>query len=242
MTTLDVPAGGLSSARPSRRSLILGGGFAATAALAAVMTPRLHEFTIGHAKIADVIPTHAGPWSQVPSDAFTLPEENPTDGFYDQVFTRAFIAPGQPMIMLLIAYGAAQSGMMKVHRPEVCFTSAGFKITDDHDTRIPVGPDKAVPGKGFLGLRNSHTERVLYWTRISNQFPSDLGGQRLVMIERGLQGVIPDGVLVRLSTPGDLHPADTEPTMKAFVRELVANCNPMGKALLLGALRTSVGA
>jgi EpsI family protein len=165
-----------------------------------------------------------------------LPEDGQPTDVYDQVLTRTYTAANLPGIMLLIAYGAAQSGLMKVHRPEVCYASSGFSIRNDRPVDIPLGIAAPIAAKGFLAVREDRLEQVLYWTRISNAFPRDLTAQRLVMVERGLGGVIPDGVLVRCSTlAGD--PQAGQAAMAAFARALVASADPLGRALLIGGLR-----
>jgi EpsI family protein len=213
----------------------LGIGFAVTAGVAAAVTPRRHERSLGDARLAEVVPTQVGPYQATPGGSLVLPEEEQPTSVYDQVLTRTYMAPGRPGIMLLIAYGAAQSGLMKVHRPEVCYASSGFSIRNDRPVDIPLGMTAPIAAKTFLGVRGDQMEQVLYWTRISNTFPRDLTSQRLVMFERGFTGVIPDGVLVRCSMlTGDM--AAGEAAMAGFARALVAGAPPLGRALLIGDL------
>ncbi len=219
--------------RITRRSMALGVGFAVAAGVAATVTPRRHEQSIGTARLADVAPTRAGPYEVAEASQLILPEQQTFSDVYDQVLARTYAAQGLPMIMLLIAYGAAQSGLMTVHRPEVCYASAGFSIRNDRPTDIPLGLAAPVAAKGFLAVRQDRVEQVLYWTRISDAFPRNINAQRLVMLERGLSGVIPDGVLVRCSTLGSA--AGGPQAMQLFARALVASASPVGRALLIGA-------
>ena len=162
-----------------------------------------------------------------------LPDVQP-GSFYDQVFTRTYQASSAPPVMLLIAYGAAQSGLMKVHRPEVCYASAGFSIRGFQHVPLALGLSEAAEATSFTAWREDRREEVLYWTRISNVFARSLFQQRLVMFERGLSGVIPDGVLVRCSI---MNPAggDALGALRAFAEALVADASPIGQALLTGA-------
>jgi EpsI family protein len=221
--------------------MALGVGFALTAGLAAAVTPRRHEQTIGAARLDELIPDRVGSWQTAPGGAVVLPDSDQPLDVYDQVLTRSFLAPNLPGIMLLIAYGAAQSGLMKVHRPEVCYASSGFSISHDRPVGIPLEFTSPIAAKTFLGVREDRVEQVLYWTRISNVFPQDLTTQRLVILERGLSGVIPDGVLVRCSTPGsDLIAGQT--AMQGFASALVADASPQGRALLIGLVKPTVHA
>jgi EpsI family protein len=151
---------------------------------------------------------------------------------YDQVFTRRFAAPTGPDIMLLIAHGAAQSGLMRIHRPEVCYSSEGFRIEGLHDVDLAIASPRVIPAQIFTGVRDDRVERVLYWTRIASFFPRDLTAQRLIMLKLGLAGMIPEGVLVRISAQAA---GEATPALEAFAKDLVRRSTPQAQALLLGA-------
>ncbi len=239
MTSSDAPPADPIARQVSRRSVALGIGFIAIAGAAAAVTPRRHERSLGDARLADVVPMRVAPYQATPGGSLVLPEDEQPTNVYDQVLGRTYTAASLPGIMLLIAYGAAQSGLMKVHRPEVCYASAGFSIQNPRPVDIPLGSGAPIAATTFLAVRGDRDEQVLYWTRISNAFPRDLTGQRLVMLERGVTGIIPDGVLVRCST----LTSDTrtgELAMANFARALVASADPLGRALLIGG-RTAPG-
>jgi len=221
----------------SRRSIVLGAVFAATAGAAAATTPRRHEETLSGVPLKSVVPDRVGSWRCAEYSDAILPDSEPTD-VYDQIVSRGYASPEWPPIMLVVAYGAAQSGLMKVHRPEVCYTSAGFKIVKRQIVPIPLQDGRTITASTFLGERQDRKEHVLYWTRISNTFPGSLFDQRVVMFEEGLSGVIPDGVLVRLST---LCPdwALAQSALQAFAGSLVTSSSPLGRALFIGRPRAS---
>jgi EpsI family protein len=224
----------------SRRSLLVGGGFAAVAGAALAVTPRRHEATLGANRLTDVIPLSAGPWSIAPAGPMVLPDSDQPSDVYDQVLTRTYFGQGLPPMMFLVAYGAAQSGLMQVHRPEICYASSGFSIGGDHAVDVPLASGRSIAARSFLASREDHAEQVLYWTRISDKFPRDLTSQRLLMLELGVRGIIPDGVLVRCSTFG-VDPATGQKALLNFVQSLLVNANPAGRALLLGAKPSGLG-
>jgi hypothetical protein len=80
-------------------------------------------------------------------------------------------------------------------------------------------------------VREDRVESVLYWTRIAGFFPRTLTAQRLAMLKLGLEGVIPDGVLVRISALGD---SQVTPTLAQFADDLVRQSGAQARALLLG--------
>jgi EpsI family protein len=215
----------------SRRALMLGIGSAATAGVAGLMTPRHYEPGVRQIRLDDVVPNAVGPWQAQKSGAFILPEDGTSDSAYDQIVTRRFAAATGPDIMLLIAHGAAQSGLMRVHRPDTCYTSAGFKILGLHDVSLAVGAARPIAAQSFVGVRDDRVETVLYWTRIAGFFPRNLIAQRLIMLRLGLTGLIPDGLLVRISALGS---GEVGPALAQFATELVSQSGPEGRALLLG--------
>ena len=186
----------------SRRQVVLGSGLLAIAGATAALTPRGREAFLSSPKLGDMAPARLGPWLDSGSEGLILPESQAVASVYDKVLTRSYVAPGFPPVMLLIAYGAAQSGLMQVHRPEVCYQSAGFRIAGDRTTKIALRDGASLPAKRFTARREQRAEQVLYWTRIADRFPTSLFAQRLLMVESGLKGLLPDGLLVRLSTLG----------------------------------------
>jgi len=215
----------------SRRALMIGAGSAATAGVAALMTPRHYEPGVSQVHVNDLMPNAVGPWRAEPSGAFVLPADAGVSNAYDQIATRRFTSPTGPDIMFLIAHGAAQSGLMRVHRPEVCYAASGFQVRGLHSLALDVEANHNITAQTFVGVRDDRVENVLYWTRIGGFFPGNLMAQRLVMLRLGLLGQIPDGVLVRMSAIGD---GQTSPTLMRFARELVGGSTPQERALLLG--------
>ena len=221
-----------------RRFVLIGGGLLLTAGTAAAMTPRRFERQLGRQKIDDLLPTAFGGWRERPRGDVIVPEDSQPTSVYDQVAIRTFMQEGAPDIALLIAYGSAQSGLMKVHRPEVCYASAGFKILGAHDVSVPLGPSTQVPSRAFEGVRDTRREQVLYWTRVGQGFPTSMNGERWASFKAGLRGVIPDGVLVRFSTIAS-DPQTGERLLASAAKDLVGAASDPARRLLTGSLRAA---
>ena len=204
----------------SRRNILVGGGLVAVAAGAAVLTPRRHEGFLQSGSLNDMVPARVGPWTDTGGQGLVLPESPGTASIYDKVVTRSYVGGGLPAVMLLVAYGAAQGGMMQVHRPEVCFQSAGFRIDGDRVANVTVAGGLTVPTKLFTARREQRIEQVLYWTRIADRFPTSLFAQRTTMLQSGLRGLVPDGLLVRMSVLG-ADPRGAQTILETFARCLV---------------------
>ncbi len=216
----------------TRRSAMVGGLLALAGGGALALTPRRREVTLA-GKLVDALPHRVGGWSEVPADGVIVPEETDPGDYYDQVVARSFHATGAPEIMMLAAYGAAQRGLIRVHRPEVCYASAGFGLHGAHGQAVPLGAGHAIPGRTFTAERDGRREQVLFWTRVGDSLTLDSRLQKVAMLRRGLQGVIPDGLLVRLSVVG-MEPAAAVRVLTAFGGSLVAAATPAARVLLVG--------
>lgn len=184
------------------RSLAVGGAFAVTAAAAFAATPRRAEHRLARQKLGQLIPLRIGAWRYATSEGVVVPsEEGPVDG-YDQVLTRVYDADGLPSIMLLIAYGSTQGGSLQLHRPETCYPGQGFKMSGFSDIALQPAPGEQVAARTFTATRDDRIERLVYWTRIAGSFPRSTADEYRAIIGSVLHGVVPDGILVRVSTIG----------------------------------------
>ena len=66
------------------------------------------------------------------------------------------------------------------------------------------------------------TEHIIYWTRVGDQTPNSWKDQKLAVAEQNLRGVIPDAILVRISTI-DNDGAVARALIDNFVQALIAS-------------------
>jgi len=222
---------------PSRRQLIVGGALMATAATAWWRTPRTLDQALDPEKMEDVIPKRIGPWSFETRSGLVLPPPDQLSAsIYDTILTRSYSSSTELPMMLLIAYGASQSGMFQIHRPEFCYPASGYALTSPEavDIGFPGGP--VVPSRYFSAASAERTEQLIYWTRIARAYPASWLDQRLTVMRSNLAGRIPDGVLVRISTISTDGPRAIA-AMTEFARALVATTDARGRALLINGAR-----
>ena len=228
--TQDGPAG-----RPfslDRRKVLLGCAFGGAAALAAVRQPNRTVDYLGKRKLEDVIPKQIGEWSfHTSSGLIVPPEDQLAQSLYAQLLTRAYVDRDNNPLMLLIAQSAGQTGMLQVHRPEVCYPAAGFSLTPVSRRRIvtPAGPFNV---NWLSASKEGITEQIIYWTRIGGSIPLSWAEQRWVVARENLRQVVPDAVLVRLSTYGS-SPAVAAGRVQSFVTSLVRSVPPTVLKVLL---------
>ena len=209
------------SPRLSRREVVAGLAMLSAAGIAAARKPDIKLNYLGNHKLDDVLPAQIGRWKFVSTSGLVVPPQDQLVlALYSQTVTRVY-DDGKTPIMLLVAYSATQNGFLQVHRPEFCYTAAGFALTDFAQHRIALNPAKSLPVKTMTATRESGGEKLLYWVRIGNHIPLSWAQQKLVFAEDNLRKLIPDSVLVRVSTPlgGELPPM---PVLSEFVRDLIA--------------------
>lgn len=216
----------------TRREVLLGGLMAATAGAALWATPRRHQSTLGKAKLNALVPEAFDGWQSAAANGLVLP---PADQMRDQIYqdlvTRTYERPNAAPVMLLIAYGGSQGGVIQVHRPEVCYPAGGYRMTriEPHVTRLADG--LAVPSRYILAQSGERDEQIVYWTRLGGHFPRSWEEQRVAVLEENLAGNVPDGVLVRMST---LAPGPVEGLLDGFARSLYGAVGPRMRRVLTG--------
>jgi hypothetical protein len=72
---------------------------------------------------------------------------------------------------------------------------------------------------------------MIYWTRLGAEFPRRWSEQRFSVFEQNLRGLIPDGVLVRISTD---NPDASPDILDKFAADLYGAGNGMLRRLLTG--------
>lgn len=218
----------------NRRHLLLGGAFCVAAGVAFVREPQPVAPQVKKSVFEELIPKNVGTWEFETSSGLVLPPPDAlSDRLYDNLVTRIYSSEMDPAMMFLAAYSNTQDGVLQVHRPEICYPAGGYELTPTQPIVVDNGLGGKINANIFTASGRGRTEHVLYWTRIGDFFPLEWSEQRIAVIRANLQGVIPDGVLVRIST---ILPEMDEalPQMSKFAAQLNQNMNAQGRALLSG--------
>lgn len=227
----------------SRRLLIALGMMLFSAVLSAWMKPQWPENQYTAGTLAQGIPSQFGSWTEIAS---TLQVANLTvaqDGErtnetpYDEVVSRIYRDRGKSTVMLAIAYAAVQQQEVKIHRPDLCYPSQGFRVLSVTNTPLPNVAGKAAPINvvHMLSSRDQRVEAVVYWLRTGANYGQRMWDGRLEIFTQGLHGKVPDGVLVRaskiISNPAEADAAYA--SLEAFLVQLSHAASPSAKALLI---------
>ena len=122
----------------------------------------------------------------------------------------------------MVAYGPVQNYRLKAHRPELCYTAAGFRISDKRTSALSYRDDVApLQTTRLIAERETRFEPVTYWMRVGDEVASGVVDRQMIRLKYGLRGIIPDGALVRISTVGMEEEASFK-LQERFVRDLLA--------------------
>jgi EpsI family protein len=214
--------GSFTEPQIDRRKLLLGLLFASAAGLAAWRQPSKHLDYLGKAKLDDIVPKTIGPWKFVAASGLVVPpEDQMLRSLYSQLLTRVYDDGINSPVMLLMAQSGSQTGVLQVHRPETCYTAGGYQISpvSPHPIRLA---SEVLPANSMDATFEGLTEHVIYWTRVGNRVPASWSQQKLAVAEQNLRGIIPDAILVRVSTVSPDGPS-ARASLDAFTRAMLAS-------------------
>lgn len=189
-----------------RRTLILGGLAVSGLAIAEALKPRdlLARTRTGYDYDALVPPSFPG-WAAVELQQGQIVDPSVVETinrFYSQTVTRAYLDPAQQLLMLSLAYGEVQNDEMRVHLPEVCYAAQGFQVTMLGAKPVHID-DFTLPVNMVSATQGSRKEIVSYFVKVGDILVGRGLKRKLAAMEYSMRGIIPDGLLVRVSSFGD---------------------------------------
>lgn len=218
-----------------RRTLLAGGVLAATFVATRVVA-RPTDITLTHFDLQSAIPRSFGAWRTAPSDASVVPdpeEQKNVTAAYEEALTRTYIRTDGALMMLVIAHGRSDSGLLAIHRAEVCYTSQGFSVIPAGASDLRIGK-AIVTGKRLVAVQGARREQVVYWATVAGE-QSDVGiGQKLRQLRAAWQGKPLDAFLTRASMLSIGNDAAAFALVDAFLNELAGVLPPRIAPLILG--------
>ena len=219
-----------------RRTLILGGLSVAALALAETLKPRelLARSRSGY-NYEVLLPQAFGEWQEIPQVQGQIVDPSLADTisrFYTQTVTRAYVDPAENFLMLSLAYGEVQNDSMRVHLPEVCYVAQGFDVTPLGERTLRI-QDRSVPLTTLAATHGGRKEMISYFVKIGEKLVGRGVERKFAQMEYSLKGIIPDGLLVRVSSfsrdatdPFDLH--------QKFISQMFEAATPFGRKAIFG--------
>lgn len=192
----------LQTRRAVLASLLMGG-----AALAAwQLTPTRRMATLhGELDLEAQIPKQFGDWRLDASGVASVvnpQQEELLKQIYSQILTRTYANSLGQRVMLSIAYGNDQRDGMQLHYPEVCYPAQGFQLRSNQMAELLLAGTRVPARRLETVLGDQRYEPVTYWTVIGDVVVRGGVSKKLVEMRYGFSGLIPDGLLFRVSTIG----------------------------------------
>ena len=151
---------------------------------------------------------------------------------YNQTLSRTYVNRKGDRIMLSVAYGGDQSDATRAHRPEVCYPAQGFQMLSAQNTQLNLGTHQ-LPVRQLVAKLGGRSEPITYWITVGERITITGTQQKLAQLSYSTRGVIPDGMLVRVSSI-DADSAAAYRLQDGFVVDL-ANAIPAAtRAQVLG--------
>jgi EpsI family protein len=153
-------------------------------------------------KLATLVPLQLGDWRGIAAESVVLPVPEMRENLkriYTDTLIRTYVdSQGRP-IMLSIAYGDDQRDGMNMHYPEVCYPAQGFQALSKR-TDLLLTPFGTIQVKRLEMVLGQRHELVTYWTVIGERQSIGKIDKKLDEMSYGLRGLIPDGLLFRVSS------------------------------------------
>jgi EpsI family protein len=184
-----------------------------------------------------IIPKSFGDWTVDSRVTPILPApelEEKVSAIYDETLARTYVNAKGEYVMLSIAYGGDQTGRLRVHRPESCYSAQGFQVKQVAENTILTG-STSIPVKRLAAQSGSRHEPITYWIRVGNSTVTSLVEQRLTQLRFGLTGEIPDGLIFRISSI-DRENSHAYALHDRFVNDLMRALPKNHQATLVGAI------
>jgi EpsI family protein len=150
-----------------------------------------------------MIPRTFGDWreeQQYSAQIVDPQQQEMIDKIYTQTLSRTYVNNSGYRIMLAIAYGDDQRDSLQTHYPEVCYPAQGFELLSRQSGNI-ASPNGSIPIMQLMtSLEKRRVEPVTYWVMIGDVPITGGWKKKLAEMRYGLKGLIPDGLLFRVSS------------------------------------------
>lgn len=200
-----------------------------SAALGTVLKPRISlADERSPINLETMVPKSFGDWREdnlQQAQVVNPQQKSVIDKIYSQTLSRSYVNAQGYRVMLSIAYGKNQSDALQLHKPEVCYPAQGFQLLSKHTTTLDLlgRPISVVRIETSLGRR---IEPVTYWTVVGDHISTGSNtNKKMIELRYALSGVVPDGMLVRVSSI-DQDTAHAQEVQKQFASAMVAAIAP----------------
>lgn len=151
---------------------------------------------------------------------------------YDQTLSRTYVNSQGQRIMLSVAYGGDQSDATRAHRPEVCYPAQGFQIIANQTAVIPTATH-SLRVRQLVAKAGGRVEPISYWVMVGEYLVLSGTEQKLAQLRYTTGGVVPDGMLVRVSNI-DANAVSAYGLHGQFIHQMSAAMTPAVTSRVMG--------
>lgn len=211
---------------------------ALAAAAAYWLTPRNYlADRLGKPELETLFPRQFADWAPDMRSSVIMPSPETQAilaSIYNQTLSRTYINSSGYRIMLSVAYGGDQSDATRAHLPEVCYPAQGFQITANEPGVLQLA-GREVSARRLMSKQGMRHEPITYWLLVGDRVSNSRTDQKLTQFRLGLKGLIPDGMLVRVSS---IDPDATRAyrLQAQFLSEMAATFPLAAQARVFGAI------
>ncbi|MGN6830632.1 exosortase-associated protein EpsI, B-type [Paucibacter sp. M5-1] len=186
-------------------------------------------------ELAQLFPGSFAGWSEDtrgPVQLVSPDQQAVLNKIYNQTLSRTYVNSAGDRVMLSVAYGGDQSDGTRAHRPDVCYPAQGFQVRGDRTSTVSVGTHQ-VPSRLLVAQQGSRIEPITYWMVVGERIALSGTEQKMAQLTYSARGIIPDGMLVRVSTID----ADTERAYgihRKFIEEMAMAVQGENRARAFG--------
>lgn len=152
---------------------------------------------------------------------------------YDQTLSRTYVQNGRNRVMLSVAYGGDQSDATRAHRPEVCYPAQGFQVSSNHEAAVST-TFGSLPVRRLVAQQGSRVEPITYWIVVGDKVALSGMQQKLAQLSYTTRGVIPDGILIRVSNIDTAGRESSFSLHDQFIRDMALRLHSEGFGRFVG--------
>ncbi len=186
--------------------------------------------------MSELVPKQFGDWRvdhSGPPVIYDPTVQAKLDELYSGTLNVTYVNSKRQAIMLSMAYGKNQnSWSTAAHRPEFCYSAQGFEVQGRGKATLALAGHE-IDVIRLMSRRGQQIEPITYWVTLHDTAALPGVSRKLQQIRYGMQGMIVDGFLVRLSSLGS-DEAEQFKLQESFVRDLEAALPPEQRARLFG--------
>ena len=202
-----------------------------------LLTPRQLLADLEPVNLEQMVPQQFANWRALPQkdDVITSPEQEAfIKSIYSQVLSRVYVDDAGHRIMLSIAYTRDQSDNSgtQSHKPEICYPAQGFQIVSNQQQDLALG-ELSLPLRRLVAIQGNRIEPISYWTMVGHKAGVTGVTTKLHQLAYGLRGVIPDGLIFRVSSLGSDEQVEYQ-LQNLFIKTLADVLSPASKSRITG--------